>query len=288
MTKVERAIRDWLNQYPDHTTRSYTRSWHEWLDFLDGESPLKARKATAQAFHDYLLTERLPPLSGPSVRNAVSGCSSAYRYLIGEELARRNPFAAIRRNQAGGATRYGLSKADTIRLLQTAGQHSPRAYALVALICITGLRVSEVCTASLENVRSEAGIITLEVQRKRGRTGKVAIPANLHRVIREVTDNATTGPIVPGPRGGRPIEWQIRQLLRELGDQIDVDGLHPHQLRHTAATLAIQEAGKTLEEVQDLMGHASPETTRNYIRGLNTLERSPSFDLDRLLLGGTE
>jgi site-specific recombinase XerC len=41
--------------------------------------------------------------------------------------------------------------------------------------------------------------------------------------------------------------------------------LPPHQLRHRAATVAL-EGTKNLAAVQDFLGHAKPETTRIYAR----------------------
>ena len=280
MTKLDRAIVDWLARYPDTTARAYARDWADWLAFLAGESPLRARRPQAQAWNNHL---QAAEAAGATIRRKMSACSSAYTYLVGEELTTRNPFAAVNRDRSGGATRYGLSGELTGQLLTAAAHHSPRAHVVVALLVVTGLRVSEACRARLDDLGQDAGHTTLEVVRKRGHTTRIPIPPNLHRLIRALNDDATTGPLIPGPRGGHPPTHWVRTLLTALGQQIGVPGLHPHHLRHTAATLAIH-AGRPLEKVQDLMGHASPETTRNYIKGLSTLEDSASYDLDRLLL----
>jgi site-specific recombinase XerD len=50
--------------------------------------------------------------------------------------------------------------------------------------------------------------------------------------------------------------------------------ISPHSLRHTAATAAL-DAGATLRDVQDFLGHADPRTTRRYDRNRGSLDRSP-------------
>lgn len=44
---------------------------------------------------------------------------------------------------------------------------------------------------------------------------------------------------------------------------------HPHALRESAATVAVVENGKSIEAVRSLLGHASSETTKIYICGID-------------------
>jgi len=48
-----------------------------------------------------------------------------------------------------------------------------------------------------------------------------------------------------------------RAALIEAAEAIGVDGLHPQELRHTAASLAIA-AGPNIKLVQTTLGHKSP------------------------------
>ena len=43
--------------------------------------------------------------------------------------------------------------------------------------------------------------------------------------------------------------------------------MSPHDLRHTAATLAL-ESGANLKDVQQLLGHADPSTTMAFYTGV--------------------
>lgn len=47
--------------------------------------------------------------------------------------------------------------------------------------------------------------------------------------------------------------------------------IHPHSLRHTFTTLAI-EGGAKIHQVQTALGHADPKTTMRYFRAYENLE----------------
>ena len=53
----------------------------------------------------------------------------------------------------------------------------------------------------------------------------------------------------------------------------------PHSLRHTAATLSL-ENGATLREVQDFLGHSDPKTTAVYTHVLNSQDSNPAGKIE--------
>ena len=55
----------------------------------------------------------------------------------------------------------------------------------------------------------------------------------------------------------------VEKAMRKLGDLASVKKVHPHKFRRTLATMAIDK-GMPIEQVQELLGHKSIETTRIY------------------------
>jgi integrase len=83
--------------------------------------------------------------------------------------------------------------------------------------------------------------------------------------------------------GARLFPADVWQLIRRLGTAAalppDLVGhLGPHALRHSFATLYL-DAGGSLRDLQDAMGHADPRTTRRYDRARYSLDRSPGYAL---------
>ena len=59
-----------------------------------------------------------------------------------------------------------------------------------------------------------------------------------------------------------PTRWQRKFVKRH-----DLQSVSPHDLRHTAATLAL-ESGADLKQVQELLGHKDPTTTMQFYTGV--------------------
>jgi integrase/recombinase XerD len=69
----------------------------------------------------------------------------------------------------------------------------------------------------------------------------------------------------------------VRRIARKAGIA-GADSISPHSLRHTFATDALN-AGVSLRDLQDAMGHADPRTTRRYDRARGGLDRHPAHIL---------
>ena len=72
---------------------------------------------------------------------------------------------------------------------------------------------------------------------------------------------ATTDPYKP-LYPTEPTRWQ-----RHFTERHNLPNVSPHDLRHTAATLAL-ESGASLKEIQTLLGHADPATTMQFYAGV--------------------
>ena len=68
--------------------------------------------------------------------------------------------------------------------------------------------------------------------------------------------------VFPGVRGGGPLRAPVfrRATFDRAAASIGVPGLHPHELRHSAASLAIA-SGADVKVVQTMLGHASAAMT---------------------------
>ena len=120
----------------------------------------------------------------------------------------------------------------------------------------------------------------MEVKGKGGKARPIPLTATLDEVLeaylrerralfpKEDLDHPST-PLFVDVRGRRLTVDQIRYLVEKLYVRAGVRAQVPagalvHALRHTFATSAL-EAGADVVELQELLGHASLETTRRYL-----------------------
>ncbi len=74
----------------------------------------------------------------------------------------------------------------------------------------------------------------------------------------------------------------IYKLVNRYTTQAGLPPVKPHDLRRTAALLS-RRGGATIEQVQLMLGHASPQTTSNYIgEGLDLEDNAVDYNPLRL------
>ena len=224
-----------------------------------------------------------------SSRRAHSAWSSFFDYLVAEGVVEGNPMAAVPKPKTPSALPRSIRAPGAVtRLLQAAAQPDTRArdpwpardLALVATFCVTGIREAEAAGLSLGALAGEPGARRMEVQGKGGKVRPIPLDPALDRVLgaymeeREARfpdqdlDHPST-PLFVDVRGRRMTVDQIRYLIEKLYVRAGIRAQVPagalvHALRHTFATAAL-EAGADVVELQELLGHASLETTRRYL-----------------------
>jgi len=84
-------------------------------------------------------------------------------------------------------------------------------------------------------------------------------------------------------RNGRPLSYYMAWYrIRRLGEAAGVKGVSPHRLRHTFATLLLNN-GMSLVGLQRLMGHENLNTTMIYGRLADrTIEQQYRAAMDRV------
>src|SRR6266513_777275 len=98
-----------------------------------------------------------------------------YRYAVEEELLDHSPAAHVRRPRLDYESHaVGLDRNELGALLVAAGLGPPAEHALISLLALNGLRVSEATGADIEALGVERGHRTLVVTRKGGKV--VTVP----------------------------------------------------------------------------------------------------------------
>jgi integrase/recombinase XerD len=288
-------VAGWLLGYGSvHTRRAYARDltgWVRWCGELEVD-PLSADRVHVDAWARHL-TEQLQ-LAPATVARRLAAVSAFYRWCVLEQHLPTNPAVHVRRPDVDpdASTTLGLTAAQARALLTAAAEHSPRMHALVALLLVDGLRISEALALHVGHVVDvDRGHRVATLRRKGGRTARVALPPLVADAIDTyLADRATTagaavdklgGPLFVTRTGARWRPGNAARALTALARRTGIPGaarVTPHALRHAAITLAL-DAGVPLHEVQDFAGHRDPRSTRRYDRARGRLDRHASYTL---------
>jgi len=157
-----------------------------------------------------------------TVARRLCTVAGLYRYAEQEGLLVRSPAAHVRRPRLDYESHAtGLDRNEVGALLVAAGLASAREHALVSLLAINGLRVSEALGAHIEALGMERGHRTLMVLRKRGKVVTVPLAPRTARAIDLAIGERVEGPIFLGqngerstvtPRGGSSDGWPARPV----------------------------------------------------------------------------
>ncbi|MDN5977426.1 tyrosine-type recombinase/integrase [Acidipropionibacterium jensenii] len=148
-----------------------------------------------------------------------------------------------------------LSVAQIGALAAATGAHDA---AMVWLLATCGLRISEACRLDVGDVKAERGRLRVR-KSKNGEGRDVPVSATVLAMLDLGRGDAE--PLLTNSRGGRvdPDNWRSRvfAVARAKADMPDV---RIHDLRHTAASLAIA-SGADVKAVQRMLGHKSARMT---------------------------
>lgn len=210
-----------------------------------------------------------------------------------------NVAKGIKADHDKGVMKMHLSAAQCRSLLEE-GASTTRDNALMTLLIYTGMRTVEVERAKVRDMKSINGKSILYIQGKGHHDKKdfVVLSPHVEKTLREYLSSRGTSPETDtnsplfvcegkGSHGRRlsrrTIQHIVKKNLRRIG--IDSHEYSAHCLRHTTATLILQNGG-TMFDVQKVLRHASVDTSQIYVRSLEMerrIENSPETLIDNIL-----
>lgn len=223
-----------------------------------------------------------------TISRRLSTLSTFYRYCELEELLDKNPAAHVRRPKVSTESRtLGLDRHELGALLVQAGLGDVREGALITLLALNGLRISEALNANIEDLSTERGHRTLAIVRKGGKRVTIPLAPRTCRTLELYIGERTQGPIFLGVGGGRMDRFCADRMVKRLARQAGIrKRISPHSLRHSFITAAL-DAGVPLRDVQDAASHADPRTTMRYDRARQSLDRHATYVVSTFLAGAT-
>jgi len=283
--------------YGGATRAAYRHDLRAWFSWCGEHSvdPLVAQRAHIDAYARTLAeigpkprkpSEEPKPAKPATVSRYLSTLSGFYRYAVAEDVVARNPVANVRRPKVGSDTvSTGLSRDELAALISAASEDSSRSLALVLLLGLNGLRVSEALGSDVEDLSTERGHRILRIKRKGGKTATVPLAPRTAEAVEAYVGDRTAGPLfvtASGARWHRSEAWRTLRRLAAVAVPEKAETLHPHDLRHAFVTLSL-DAGASVRDVQDAAGHADPRTTRRYDRARHNLDKHPTYALAGLV-----
>ena len=244
--------RTWKNDADMHRCRISERFGKTSIDRI-------GRQAVEQ-FHSELREQGLAPATADHYLKLIR---HALNLAVDWGLIESNPAAKVRQfNEDNQVERY-LSDAELRRLMAVLRDYENRPMACIVLwLLATGARAGESRAATWEDIDYDARVWVIRSQSSKSKRRR-SVPLNdiALSVLDELKDaGGQSGPLFKGKRG--PYRHLNRNWAR-ICEAANLQGLRLHDLRHSYASMLVN-AGHSLYEVQQALGHSDPKVTMRY------------------------
>jgi integrase/recombinase XerC len=252
------------------TVEAYARDLAQACAFFGADTALDT--LDAMAIIGWVRRLSSQQISGRSIARKLSALRGLLQAAVHRRLITANPAADIRAPKTPKHLPNALSPDVMSQLLDCdydrTDPEAVRDQAIFELLYSSGLRLQEVLSLSLDDVRTVQGEIRVLGKGHKERVvpvGQSAANALEHwMTLRPALDQQQCSLVFIGksgqPLGARTVQRRLDARARAAGVDQHV---HPHALRHSAATHLLESSGD-LRAIQEFLGHASLSTTQIY------------------------
>ena len=208
-------------------------------------------------------------LNSASRARKIATIRSFYNYLTNKaHLIRENPVKDLDSPKLKKTLPKYLTLDESMQLLESVdGKNRERDYAILTLFLNCGLRISELCGLNLQDIQDDALRVLGKGNKVRivylNEACKSAIADYL--AVRRPISGRDQNALFLSARNERITKSTVHALVKKhIGAAgLDASEYSSHKLRHTAATLMLQN-GVDVRAVQEVLGHEHLNTTEIY------------------------
>ena len=223
-------------------------------------------------FLAYLSRDRA--LNAASRARMITSLKGFYDYMtVKTKQLRENPVLNLDTPKLRKSLPHYLTLEESRRLLSSAdGKNKERDYCILCLFLNCGLRISEMVGLNLTDIRPDSLLIHGKGSKERIVYLNDASAAALNDwlLIRKSIASLDKNAVFLSSRRKRmsvdAVQLMVKKTLLRAG--LDPELYSPHKLRHTAATLMLQN-GVDVRTLQEVLGHESLNTTQIYTHVAN-------------------
>lgn len=218
----------------------------------------------------------------PSTRHRRIGAIHVlFKTLLLDELVAKDPTVHVKRPKIEReSSTSGLTRTEFADLLKIAEESAPAHLALVCLLGLNGLRVSEACSLRIEEMDGHRGARTISFARK-GHTRRATAPLAVITAwaVEQAVAGRADGPVLLNGYGNAMNPHNAWRTVKKLAAATGITKrISPHSLRHSFVTNLL-DAGVSERDVMIGSGHRDVRMVAYYDRGRENLDRHPTHTL---------
>lgn len=280
---MQEQIQDFLNfldtekGYADNTIAAYRNDLTQFLRYLEQQDEYSAwAEVDKDTIINYVLNLKEREYTSSTVARKVAAIKSFFHYLMAEKIVVDDPTATLDSPKVKKRLPKAISREDIERLLTAPAQgtsaKSQRDHALLEMLYASGMRVTELVSLDVSDVNLASG--SVRVRGKKASSKERIIPVG-DRALESLRIYVNKGrmQLMRDPeeralflnhRGQRLTRQGLWLIIKHYVDEVGIsEDVTPHTLRHSFAAHKLSQ-GKSLQDIQKLLGHANISTTQVY------------------------
>lgn len=260
-----------VRNFSSNTLQAYRNDLYEFKNFLELNWKIDVLKVEMFHIQSFIQEFSLKNYKPNSISRKISSIKSFYNYLYKNKIIKKNPAILIENNKKEKKLPVYLTKElvyDFFKFLYSIDEKKDkfiiRDRAIIELLISTGVRVSELVSMNINDFDFTNRIVKVTGKGDKQRIVPFSINAlnaiEKYLKLRKIKSNS----VFLNKNGKRLTRRGIFFILSKRIKQFEPNlKISPHKLRHTFATLLL-ENGADLRFLQTLLGHSSLSSTEVY------------------------
>lgn len=257
------------------TIKSYRIDLRQYQEFIETNSLIWHEKSSIERYIDFMHSRYRPK----SVKRKIASIKAFFHYLEIEEILEINPFHKI---QIKYKEPFILPKTIPINHIEAIINYAYEQYKkatsayskkvalrnvlILELLFATGMRISELCSLTIEQFDFNGYIIKIYGKGSKERLIQIC-NSNIQRLIdkyKSVIESTERDYFFTNRLHNRLSEQSVRYMINDYAKSAQISQhITPHMFRHSFATLLLEE-DVDIRYIQQMLGHSSITTTQIY------------------------
>jgi tyrosine recombinase XerC len=252
-----------------YTLKSYSEDLLQFARFAQQRNISDWEKVDIQLIRAFIGSLQEQKYSRRTIARKLSSLRSLYKFLVRSGKLKSNIMLIVSSPRLGRGLPHFLKIKDIEAMLSNSEEDllGIRNRAILELLYSTGMRVSELASLNVDDVKENGE--ELKIRGKRGKERIVFLGEKARQALRDylslsrpILESKPTKALFLNRFGGK---LSVRGIHKIVSKMAKLNALYasPHTFRHSFATHLL-ERGADLRAVQELLGHASLATTQIY------------------------
>ena len=258
---------------------------HLWLYTLEHFDNIPITELTEDELTEFFYYCKMQGNNTKRLKRRMATISSFYKFLRKKKIIKEDPMEFIDRPKKDSSVitqtfldKYQIASIKTILKQRyeesktVPARHRAISYLIYATLSLSTMaRVNAICNIKWKQIDLSNRVIT-DVLEKEGKVVTLYFSKEVAEYLKELKKFRRDNGINDGGflfvtktnnEYHQVSKSALNQWAKKIGSMIGVPTLHPHDFRHTQATL-LKDAGMPLEDISALLNHESTETTNQF------------------------